>query len=193
MSMRQERAALEQLTRMWWLFLITGILWFLVSLVVLRFSTESITTVGILIGAVFVMAAVNEFFVFGVEASGWKWLHLALGVLFLLGGIWGFANPKEAFWALASIVGLLLVLKGTVDIVESVVTKHVNPLWGLGLAVGIFEVALGFWASQQYYPARAALIIIWVGFAAMFRGIGEIVTAFRLRSLGKGGGPQLAV
>jgi uncharacterized membrane protein HdeD (DUF308 family) len=42
-------------------------------------------------------------------------------------------------------------------------------------------VLLGFWASQQYYPARAALIIIWVGFLALFRGIGEIILAFRIR------------
>ncbi len=53
-----------------------------------------------------------------------------------------------------------------------------GPLWGLGLSVGILEILLGFWASQQYYAARAALILIWVGFMALFRGIGEIVLAF---------------
>ncbi len=79
-------------------------------------------------------------------------------------------------------LGLLLILKGSIDIIEAVVTKDYNPLWGLGLAAGIIELLLGFWASQQYYAARAALIIIWVGFAALFRGIGEIVLAFRLRS-----------
>jgi uncharacterized membrane protein HdeD (DUF308 family) len=79
------------------------------------------------------------------------------------------------------VLGLLLILKGSIDIIEAVVTKDYNPLWGLGLAAGIIELLLGFWASQQYYPARAALIIIWVGFAALFRGIGEIVLAFRLR------------
>ena len=79
-------------------------------------------------------------------------------------------------------LGLLLILKGAFDIIAAVMTKEVNGLWGLGLAVGIIEVLLGFWASQQYYPARAALIIIWVGLTALFRGIGEIVLAFGLRS-----------
>jgi uncharacterized membrane protein HdeD (DUF308 family) len=46
-------------------------------------------------------------------------------------------------------------------------------------------VLLGFWASQQYYPARAALILLWVGFFALFRGITEIVTAFQVRSAGR--------
>jgi uncharacterized membrane protein HdeD (DUF308 family) len=36
------------------------------------------------------------------------------------------------------------------------------------------------WVSQQYYGARIALILIWVGFMAIFRGITEIVMAFEL-------------
>ena len=55
-------------------------------------------------------------------------------------------------------------------------------VWWLGLIVGLFELGLGFWASQQLDPARAQLILLWVGFAAFFRGISEIATAFSLRS-----------
>jgi uncharacterized membrane protein HdeD (DUF308 family) len=73
------------------------------------------------------------------------------------------------------------VLKGTMDIFVAVEAKGLNPVWGLGLATGIIEVLLGFWASQQYYPARAALILIWVAFMAMFRGAADIVVAFQLR------------
>ena len=102
--------------------------------------------------------------------------------MFVLGALWAFIQPEEAFWALASVLGFLLIFKGSIDIIEAVMTKEFNSLWGLGLAAGIIEVLLGFWASQQYYPARAALIIIWVGFMALFRGIGEIVLAFRIRS-----------
>jgi uncharacterized membrane protein HdeD (DUF308 family) len=97
----------------------------------------------------------------------------------VLGSLWAFLQPKEAFWALASILGFLLVLQGTMTLLAAVAGK--GPLWGLGLAVGILEILLGFWASQQYYPARATLILIWVGFMALFRGIGEIVLAFHVR------------
>lgn len=45
----------------------------------------------------------------------------------------------------------------------------------------ILEILLGFWASQQMFPARAALLL-WVGFFALFRGISEIAVAFELRS-----------
>jgi hypothetical protein len=39
--------------------------------------------------------------------------------------------------------------------------------------------------SQQYYGVRIALILIWVGFMAIFRGIGEIVMAFELHHVRK--------
>ena len=79
-------------------------------------------------------------------------------------------------------LGLLLIFKGTLDIIAAVETKDVNPSWWLGLVAGILELLLGFWASQQLFPARGALLLLWVGFFALFRGISEIVVAFELRS-----------
>jgi len=85
-------------------------------------------------------------------------------------------------WSLASVLGLLLIFKGTLDIISAVMTKEINPSWWLGLVAGILELVLGFWASQQRFPARGALLLLWVGFFALFRGISEIVVAFELRS-----------
>ena len=176
-----EREMAREVSGLWWVLLVTGILWLIISLVVLRFDESSVTTIGYIIGAVFAVACINEFVTMGLVQS-LKWIHAILGVLFAVGALWAFIQPEEAFWALASVLGFLLIFKGAIDIIESVMTKDFNSLWGLGLAAGIIEVLLGFWASQQYYPARAALIIIWVGFFALFRGIGEIILAFRIRS-----------
>jgi uncharacterized membrane protein HdeD (DUF308 family) len=75
------------------------------------------------------------------------------------------------------------VLKGSLDVIVSAMTREVNEFWWLGLVTGILELLLGFWASRQLFPARATLILIWVGFAALFRGISEIVLAFQIRRL----------
>jgi uncharacterized membrane protein HdeD (DUF308 family) len=176
MTMARER--MRASTMPWWVFLITGIAWLIIAMIVLRFNTDSITTVGILLGALFLAVAINEFLISSVVDS-WRWAHILLGVFFVFGALWGFFQPKEAAWALASVLGFLLVLQGTMTLITSV-TIHA-PMWGLGLAVGILEILLGFWASQQYYPARMALILIWVGFFALFRGISEIVLAFSVR------------
>lgn len=175
------RAEATEMARNWWLFLITGVAWLLLAILVLRFDVTSIAAVGVLIGVMFLGAAINEFMASTTVRGGWRFVHLALGALFVLGALWGFFRPVNTFFALASVLGFLLVLKGTMDIVGAVITKPVNELWWLGLVVGILEVMLAFWVSQQYYPARAGLILVWVGLMALFRGITEIVLAFHLR------------
>jgi uncharacterized membrane protein HdeD (DUF308 family) len=148
--------------------------------VVLRFTPASVATVGVLLGVLFLVATINEFFIAAVLPS-WRWLHVVMGIIFLFGAGWSFARPYDAFWTLASILGLLLIFRGTLDIITSVSTREVNPTWWLGLVVGILEIFLGFWAAQQYRPVQGALLLIWVGFFAIFRGISEIVVAFELR------------
>jgi uncharacterized membrane protein HdeD (DUF308 family) len=66
-----------------------------------------------------------------------------------------------------------------------VLSREMNPLWWLGLTVGLLEILLAMWVSQQYYDVRIALILIWVGFMAIFRGIAEIVMAFELHQAKK--------
>jgi len=166
----------------WWLFLVTGIAWLWVALVILRFDITSITAVGVMLGALFAFAAVTEIAA-AVSAPSWRWTHWILAVVFAVGSIWSFVHPIGAFWELASILGFLLVLKGSMDIVGSALAKAVNELWWVGLVAGIFEILLAFWASQQYYAPRAALILIWAGFMAILRGIGEIVLALGIRRI----------
>src|SRR5689334_19148783 len=139
------RAALWRLAGPWWLFLLTGIAWLIISVMVLRFTPASITTVGVLLGVLFLLCTVNEFFIASVGHS-WRWAHILLGVFFAVGAIWSFARPINAFWSLASVLGLLLIFKGTLDIISAIETKDINGAWWLGLVAGILELLLGFWA-----------------------------------------------
>ena len=178
------RAQVRDTARWWWVFIVTGILWLWISLVVLRFTESSVSAVGILIGVVLTIAAVTEFMVVGVTSGGWKVVHVILGLLFVLGAIWGYTNPKDAFWALASVLGFLLVVYGAIELTQAIVTRRINPLWWLGLTVGLLLILLGFWAGQQLLVVKAQLLILYVGLAALFRGIGQIVFAFQLRHAG---------
>jgi len=176
----RSRAGLARLAGPWWIFLLTGIAWLILAWIALRFAPASIPTVGVLLGVYFLVAAINEFFIASVMPN-WRWLHILMGIIFAFGAGWSFAQPYNAFWALASILGLLLIFQGTFYIITSVSTREVNSTWWLGLLVGILEIFFGFWASQQYRPVQGALLLIWVGFFALFRGISEIVIAFQLR------------
>ena len=175
-------ANLWRLAGPWWILLLTGIAWLIIALVVLRFTTTSAATIGVLLGAVFLAAMVNEFLIASVRWHWW-WAHVLMGVIFLGGAIWSFVDPLGTFWTLATAFGILLILQGALVLITSLESRIINSVWWLGLIAGILEIGLGFWASQQLVPARAALLIIWVGVFAIFRGITEIVTAFELKSL----------
>jgi uncharacterized membrane protein HdeD (DUF308 family) len=178
---RGARAALWRLAGPWWLMLLTGIAWLILAWVALRFTPASVATVGVLLGALFLFGMFDEILLASVR-PGWRWLHVIMAVIFAFGAGWSFARPYNAFWTLASILGLLLIFRGTLDIITSVDARAVNGVWWLGLVAGILEILLGFWASGQYLPVRGALLLVWVGLFALFRGISEIVIAFEVRS-----------
>jgi uncharacterized membrane protein HdeD (DUF308 family) len=43
-----------------------------------------------------------------------------------VGALWAFARPFNAFWSLASVLGLLLIFKGALGIITAVMAKDVN-------------------------------------------------------------------
>src|SRR5215469_10858076 len=102
------RAGLFRLAGPWWMFLLTGIAWFILSWIALRFNPASVATVGVLLGFLFLAAMIDEFVIASVRSS-WRWWHIVMGVIFAFGAGWAFARPYNAFWTLASILGLLLI------------------------------------------------------------------------------------
>ncbi len=178
------RAGLARLVGPWWIFLLTGIAWLIVAMVVLRFTTTSVVTIGVLMGAVFLGAMMNEFLIAALW-SPWRWARVLMGVLFLAGAIWAFISPLDAFWALASVLGVLFILQGALVLISSIESRVVNTVWWLGVAAGVLEILIGFLVSQQVIAVRAALLILYVGFLALFRGFTEIVVAFELKGAQK--------
>jgi uncharacterized membrane protein HdeD (DUF308 family) len=173
---------LNQLAGPWWMFLVTGVAWLVISLIVLRFRLSSVVAVGALMGVVFVAGWLSELVTASMR-SRWRWAHVLMAILFLFAACWSFASPFGAFWALAAIFGLLLVFRGSLDLVTSISSREINPAWWLGMTAGVLEILLGFWVSQQEFPARALLLLIWVGFFALFRGFSDILLAFEVRAV----------
>jgi uncharacterized membrane protein HdeD (DUF308 family) len=173
---------LDQVAGPWWTFLVTGIAWLVISLIVLRFRFSSVVAVGVLMGVVFLGGCFIELLIASVR-SRLRWVHVLMAILFLFAACWSFASPFGAFWALATIFGLLLIFRGSLDLVTSISSREVNPHWWLTMIAGVLEILLGFWVSQQEFPARALLLLIWVGFFALFRGFSDILLAFEVRGL----------
>jgi uncharacterized membrane protein HdeD (DUF308 family) len=173
----------ETASRFWWLYLITGILWLWVTLIILSLDIDTVYAVAILFGFVAIGAGISEFLMIGASTTGWKIAHGILGVIFIAAGIVAFFRPQGTFVALAAIVAWVLLFKGIFDIVLALVS-HPAHLWWVGLVVGIIEILLAFWAAG-YFRGSAIILVAWVAALTLLRGITEIVMAFRLRKLKK--------
>ena len=166
-------------TSAWWVFLLMGIGWVVVSLIVLSFDPTSAAAIGWMTAAVLIVAGLDEGFA-ALTAPGWRWLHAVLGLVLFTLGVGALLDPFQTFGILALFIGWYLVLKGTMDIIISIAGRGEIPLWGLLLASGVAQLLIGIWAVG--YPGRSAwLLILWVGLGALMRGITEIVIAFQLR------------
>jgi len=185
----EERMIVKDATGWWWVFLISGILWLLIAWVVLRMNTTSVAAVGVLIGVVFLFAAVSEVGAAMVVPGGWRVWHWIMAVIFFLGGLWGLIEPVNTFFALASVLGLILIFYGAFEIIQGIASHGVNPYWWFNLIIGILLILLAFWVSgsdRVYALAqRAFLILFWVGFFALFKGFSQIFLAFAIRHEGK--------
>ena len=180
--MLEERDLVEDAADRWWLFLLTGITWLIVALIIFQWSYTTVYAVSFLFGFIAIFAGVNEFLSLGVSSSGWKIVHVILGVLFVLAGIWALVHPHNAFATLAGLMGFFLLFKGIFDLMAAFIARGAFELWWLQLVVGVIEILLAFWIAGSF-KNKVILLVAYVGIIALSRGITELILAFKLKGL----------
>jgi len=175
-----EQGTLIDAESVWWLFLLTGAAWLLFSIIVFRFDYTSVSAIAILFGILMLGFAATEF-VAAMTAVRWRRLvHAALALAFVVIGIVSFIHPGDTFKALAAVISFYFVIKGTFDLIMAFASRQENDLWWFGLIAGLIQIGLGFWAAGDF-GNKVILLVVWVGLAALIRGISEIILAFTLR------------
>ena len=172
----------QEVARFWWLWLVLGIAWIVAALVILQFNHASITTVSVILGIMFAVAAAQQFLLTAV-ADSLRWLWAVFGVLFAACAVICFVEPAGTFTGLANVLGFLFLCVGVWWVIQAFLTKPVNPIWWLGLLAGILMVVLGFWTSGQFFLQKAYTLLVFAGIWALMQGITEIVRAFQIRGL----------
>jgi uncharacterized membrane protein HdeD (DUF308 family) len=167
---------------LWWLWLVTGIAWLAAALIVLQFDRASITTIGIIVGCMFIFAGIQQIVVATI-ADSLRWLWAIFGALFIVAGIVCFVNPEATFVGLADTLGFLFLLVGAWWTIQAVLARDDNPLWWLGLISGILMLIIAFWTSGQFFFEKAYTLLVMAGIWALMTGITDIVRAFQIRRL----------
>jgi len=178
-----EIAAVKTVSKLWWLWLVVGVLWVMISIVILQFDAASATTVGIIVGVMILFAGL-QYIAVGTQAEGWSWLWYVFGAFLILGGVIALVYPVRSFLSIANILGFLFAFIGIIWIIEAFLTKDGNELWWLNLVAGILMVVLGFWLGGQFFFAKAETLLVFAGIWALMRGIIDVITAFQVKKLG---------
>ena len=177
------REAARTITGDWWLSLVAGIAWIVVSLVILQFDSASVTTVGVLVGLMFALSAVQNFALAAAVDGALRWVSAIFSGLFVVASGICFIDPEGTFAALADILGFLFLLVGVWWMTRAFLERAVNPLWWLGLISGILMSILAFWTSGQFFMHRAYMLLVFAGIWALMQGVNDIVRAFAIRRL----------
>jgi uncharacterized membrane protein HdeD (DUF308 family) len=170
-------------TKRWsWLWLVAGVLWIVISVIILQFDEASAATVGAIAGVMLIYAGI-EYFVLGSMTARLSWVWYLFGGFLFLGGMVALFYPTRTFFAMANILGFMMVFIGVMWIVEAFLARDYYDLWWLHLVAGILTMGLGFWMSGQFLVTQAAALLVFAGLWAMMRGILDITAFFATRSV----------
>jgi uncharacterized membrane protein HdeD (DUF308 family) len=182
MAVSEEAAAPGDLGGLWWVWLVVGVAWIVASLVILQFDRASITTVGVIVGTLFLAAGMQQLYLAFV-ADSLRWLWAIFGALFLVSGVICFINPKSTFAGMADILGFLFLTVGVWWMIRAFLERPVNPLSWVGLISGVLMTVIAFWTSGQFFIEKAYALLVFAGVWALMEGVTDITRAFAVRRL----------
>jgi uncharacterized membrane protein HdeD (DUF308 family) len=182
----------RRITSNWWLWLVVGIAWIIISVVLLQFDQASVTTVGVLVGIMFTFAGITNIALAAAPrealeaaqiSTAWRWVAGIFGVLFLGSAVVCFISPENTFAALADTLGFLFLLIGFWWITQAFLEKSINEFWWLGLISGIAMTVLAFWTAGQFFTTKVYVLLVFAGIWALMEGIVDVVRAFQIREV----------
>ncbi|MBU8977255.1 MULTISPECIES: DUF308 domain-containing protein [unclassified Lysobacter] len=114
-------------------------------------------------------------------SKGWLALYALLSLIF---GVLAVSNPVATAGLLLLFLAAWLVVAGIYRIVLAIrIRKEVTGEWMIALS-GLLAIALG--ALFVARPAAGLVTVaLWIGVAALFYGVLQIIAGFRLRRLAK--------
>ena len=179
---RSLRDSARRLTGYWWVWLVAGIAWVAAALVILQFDQASVTTVGVLVGLMFLVVGIENFALATLDVP-LRWAWALFGGVFVASAVISFASPADTFAGLADMLGFLFLIVGVWWMVRAFLERAVNPLWWMGLISGIVMTALAFWTEGQFFISKAYTLLVFAGIWALMQGITTIVRAAEIRAL----------
>lgn len=179
--------SLKNSIKHWYIPLIVGLLFVIVSIVVFTSPVASLLTLSALFALSFLFGGLSEI-IFSIinreQLDNWGW-SLAFGILtFIIGGAL-FMHPGLSISVLAFYVGFLLLFRSISSISFAMDVKRYGSKSWVGLLIfGILGAIVSF--ILIWNPVFAGMsVVVLVALSFLFTGLFSIFLAFQLRKLHK--------
>lgn len=168
----------RQVRAVWWVFFLLGLATVALGILVIVRPITGAFGLAVLIAATLIVSGIGDI----LGAAQWRhsWVPIVWGLLSIAAGVAALVWPGITLWALAVLVGILLVARGALRTVTSVASRP--PVWGFWLVIGLVELAAGVVAIVWPEITILALAVV-IGIDLIVVGLGAIAFALRTRSL----------
>ncbi|HLW30657.1 MAG TPA: HdeD family acid-resistance protein [Aequorivita sp.] len=173
--------------RHWYIPLLVGLLFVVISIVVFTSPLTSLLTLSIFFALSFLFGGLSEI-VFSIanrnRLDNWGW-SLVFGIITFIIGTSLIMHPALSISVLAFYVGFLLLFRSISSISFALdIKKYGSKNWGAMLIFGILGAIVSF--ILIWNPVFAGMgVVVLVALSFLFAGLFSILLAFQLRKIHK--------
>jgi uncharacterized membrane protein HdeD (DUF308 family) len=165
----------------WWLFLVIGLVSTIAGILAIVYPDITLLAIGIFAGVSLLFLGAMEIVEAIAGAPDSRALSAIVGVLSLLAGLICLRRPGESLLAVVVVLGIYLVIAGTIRFIRSFSELEDRALLML---LAILDIILGILILSLPKLSLVTLAVLFA-ISLLARGIFMIVIAFRMRSLGR--------
>lgn len=181
MTPAESRAMVAEVSSVWWVVLIAGVIFVGFGVVMLFNVAAGARAVAVIIGAFLIFSGIIEVSV-GGQVHGSRTLGVMMGIILIVGGVVSIAWPGVTILAIVIIFGITILVGGLARIIGSVVFR--GETWGWLLTIGVVETIIGL-GALVWPRATAYVVLMLIGIYAIIAGLVQIMLAFGLRRVGE--------
>ncbi len=179
--------SIRKTIKYWYVPLLVGIFFVVVSLVVFLSPKSSLLALSLLFSLSFLFGGLSEVIFSMVnreQLDNWGW-SLAFGIITFVVGVLFLINPSISLTALAFYIGFVILFRSISTIGFAIdVKKYGSKSWSTLLILGIIGAIVSF--ILIWKPVFAGLgVVVLIALSFLFAGLFNIVFSLQLRKLRK--------
>jgi len=169
------------IARQWSSVLVVAIITLGLGAVVLAWPDKTLTLLSVLVGIQLVLFGLFRLIGAFTDHSSAPWTSALVGILAMIIGVVVLRNPFETVVVLATLLGVVWIIIGAIDILSAITDSSLTDRWLVGLT-GMIAAVAGIVVVSWPEPSVTVVAVI-AGIYLVLVGVLFAIQAFRLRSI----------